>query len=302
VIAGLGVAVLAAFAYETGYVLQVLEAREGDRAHGLRPRLLVGLARRPRWLTGTALSVAGAGLQVLALTLAPLTVVQPTLALGLVLLLVLATVVLHERVGRREWTGVVAIVIGVTGIALAAPPLSPPGGHGFGLALLMTALGVLTALPFLLRRRWSDARVALVGAAAGDAGAALALKVVADSLRDGLWVVALALAIGAAIAGLLALTAEMTALQRLPATRVAPVILAAQIVVPVLAAPVLLSEHWDQTPLGGAVLAAAVATVTAGAGLLAASGPVGEVVALGRGRSTVRAGEDRLGGRRQRRE
>jgi len=38
----------------------------------------------------------------LALLAAPLTVVQPCLAAGLLLLLAIGTHVLHERVGRRE--------------------------------------------------------------------------------------------------------------------------------------------------------------------------------------------------------
>jgi hypothetical protein len=48
----------------------------------------------------------------------------------------------------------------------------------------------------------------------------------------------------------------MSALQRLPATRVAPIVLAFQIAVPVIVVAAVGGEDWGATPLGGAVLAA----------------------------------------------
>ena len=101
-IGGIAVALAAACCYELAYVVQALEAREAGGGERIEPTLLGRLLRRPRWVAGTALSGVGALLQIWALTLAPLTVVQPTLALGLVLLLVLSATVLHEPVGRRE--------------------------------------------------------------------------------------------------------------------------------------------------------------------------------------------------------
>src|SRR4051812_13585336 len=96
---GLVAAVLAAACYECGYVLQALEAKAAPAKLALRASLLGRLASRRRWLTGTALSLAGAGLQITALALAPVTLVQPVLALGVLGLLALARVRLGERVG-----------------------------------------------------------------------------------------------------------------------------------------------------------------------------------------------------------
>ena len=63
----------------------------------------------------------------------------------------------------------------------------------------------------------------------------------------------------------------MSALQRLPATRVAPIVLAFQIAVPVIVVAAVGGEDWGATPLGGAVAGAGLVAVIAGAVVLAAS-------------------------------
>jgi hypothetical protein len=88
-----------------------------------------------------------------------------------------------------------------------------------------------------------------------------------------------AFAAGAVLAGVLALTAEMSALQRTAATRVAPVVLAGQVLVPALAGPLAVDEQWSRTTLGGVVLALALLVVAAGAALLGASAAVADVIA-----------------------
>ena len=51
----------------------------------------------------------------------------------------------------------------------------------------------------------------------------------------------------------------MSALQRRPATHVAPVMFAVQVLVPVILAPLIFGEKWSTTPLGGAALVAFMA-------------------------------------------
>jgi drug/metabolite transporter (DMT)-like permease len=277
VLGGLLGALGAAACYEVAYVVQAAEARAVGTAHALRASLLARLAGRPRWLAATVLSLLGAGLQVLALGHAPLSVVQPVLAGGLILLLGLSRLVLGERSGRREATGVIAVLAGVIAVAAAHPPhvgRTPPGAALAAELVLLTAVAVL---PFAVRGHGLSARVAVLGAAAGDAVAALALKLVADELHRGAPAAAAGWAALAAVAGLLALTAEMSALQRLRATAVAPVVLAAQVLVPVVTAVALLGERWGATPLGGGVLGAGVLLVAAGAALLGSSPAVGSV-------------------------
>ena len=70
----------------------------------------------------------------------------------------------------------------------------------------------------------------------------------------------------------------MSALQRRPATHVAPVMFAVQVLVPVLLAPLIFGESWGSTPLGGVALVASMAVAVAGTVLLAGSRAVGAVI------------------------
>src|SRR6476646_10126020 len=110
---GITAAVGASVLYNTSIALQALEAREVPGEHSLRLSLIGRLVRNKRWLGATALGLAGWPLEIVALLLAPLTVVQPCLASGLILLLWLGATRLGEKPGLREWTAVAAIVIGV---------------------------------------------------------------------------------------------------------------------------------------------------------------------------------------------
>jgi hypothetical protein len=277
---GLVLAVAAAASFEAGYVLQALEARTSPPAPGPRLALLARLAQRRRWLAGIVLSGLGVGLQALALLVAPLSVVQPALALGLVLLFVLARHALGERVGRSEATGAALIAGGVTVVALCAPDRRPSGGSSVAIAVTMTALAAVAIAPHVPRR--SPAALAVAATAAADVWAAVGLKLATDALSRGRIVASVVWAAGCAAAAALGLSAEMSALQRVAAARVGPVVLAAQVAVPVALAPLIAGETWERTPAGGLALGAGVVAVAAGAAVLGASGPVGDMVAFAR--------------------
>jgi drug/metabolite transporter (DMT)-like permease len=271
---GVVVALAAAACFEWAYVVQAEQARA--ETESLRLSLLARLVRNWRWLAGTALTGVGAVLQVWALSLAPVTVVQPALALGLLSLPFLARFKLGERLRAADHVGIAAIVAGVSLIAVFAPDHAGRAPVGTGLAVVLVTLGAVTLAPYLLRLYGFGA---VAGAAAGDAFAALCLKLAADELeRDRIGPAALWGA-AAVAGGLAALTAEMSALQRLRATQIAPVVVAAQVLVPVTVALAFLGETWSDTPGGGALLAAAVAIVVAGGAMLAASRSVEEIVA-----------------------
>src|SRR3979411_1649000 len=107
-----------------GTALQAADAKQAPHEENLRLALAWGLLKRARWLLGTALSMLGFPLQVLALLLAPLVVVQPALASGLLVLMFLGERMLGGHAGRYEYGCVLAIAIGVVGVALTAPPRS----------------------------------------------------------------------------------------------------------------------------------------------------------------------------------
>src|SRR3982750_2038795 len=107
---GVASAAVAAACFDGGLAVQALDARAVPREHGLHPKLITRLLRRRRWVAATALAFLGWPFHLLALGLAPLSLVQPTLALGLVLLLYLGHRLLGERVGRTEFLGVGGVV------------------------------------------------------------------------------------------------------------------------------------------------------------------------------------------------
>jgi drug/metabolite transporter (DMT)-like permease len=280
--AGFAVACLAAACYETGYALQAMEARTSPGEQALRFSLFRTLARRPRWVLAVGLTIAGWPLQLWALSLAPITVVQPTLALGLLLLLVLGVTVLHEHVGRREWLAVVLVIAGVSTIALAAPPESHSYDAGAGLIVALAVLGFITTIPWLVPSvRKRGAFLLVLAAGAADAWAAFASKLITDELHIGRPLAALAWALGAGAAVGLGFLCETTALQRRPATKVAPVILVMQIVIPVVLAPIVGGEKWGATPLHGGVIGIGLVLVSVGAALLTGSKVVNDLHAGG---------------------
>jgi uncharacterized membrane protein len=280
---GIVAACVASVLFDLGVALQALEARTTAPAEALRPTLIGRLARSRRWLAGTLLAGSGWPFHVLALVLAPLSAVQPVLAIGLLLLLVLGDRMLGETVGPREVIAVVAIVAGVGGIAWAAP--AHVSTHG-GIDEVAPALGIIGAValaPYALRRRGAASLLVPIAAGAAFAFTGIASKLIADYLESGsLGLVALWLPlIGAfALAGLLS---EMSALQRRAATQVVPIVFIVQICVPVLLAPVLGGESWSGTPLGGLALVGFLASVATGAWLLGSAPAVSGMVAAGHG-------------------
>ena len=279
---GVAAALASSMLYNLGVALQALEAREAPLAESLRPSLLKRLALRPRWLLGTLCVLAGWALQAASLLLAPLTVVQPTLALGLVVLLPIGVRLLGETVGRREVRAVLAMVAGVTGLAVAAPPQTDEHAGPLALTLGLTAFALVALAPYLLnlRRRQLQPLVVLSSGLAY-AWCGLSTKFVADGLASGsvvavgLWAAATAAAAG------VGLLSEMTALQRGSAIRVFPVVLVIQIVVAVLGAPLLAGESWSAAPLASWMLPLSLVVLATGTATLAAAPAVGGVVAEG---------------------
>jgi hypothetical protein len=280
---GIAAAVGASLLYNTSIALQALEAREVPGEHSLRPSLIGRLVRNKRWLGATALGLAGWPLEIVALLLAPLTVVQPCLASGLILLLWLGAKKLGEAPGRRERVAVAAIVVGVAGVAWAAPDRTTDHAGAGAIALALVLVAIPIAAPYALRGRAAALGwLPVLSAGFGYAWTAIASKLLTDELAAGAFLVAVGWLATAAASEGLALLSEMSALQRRPATHVAPVMFAVQVLVPVLLAPLIFGESWSTTPLGGVVLVGFMAIAVGGTILLAGSRAVGAVIETAR--------------------
>jgi drug/metabolite transporter (DMT)-like permease len=275
---GLGAALAAAGFYSAGVSLQALEARRAPARHFLRLSLLRRLATRRLWLAGIALDGSGWALQTVALGLAPLTLVQPVVALGLVFLLGIGVFVLRERLGRMELLGVVAIAGGIAGLGVTAPAHHAHHAGGARLAVVLAVLGALALVPYLLAplRRSGTAVALAAGLAFSWDG--LATKFAADEFTAGRWGLFLAWLVGMIAAAGVGTLAESSAFQRRPATQVAPLVFGVNTLVPVLLAPLLADERWSGDVATRAGIIASLAAVLAGIAIVARSAAVGAVL------------------------
>ncbi len=258
--------------YSLGIALQALDAKEAPHDEHLRLALARGLIRRSRWLRGTGLSILGFPLQVLALHLAPLAVVQPALAAGLLVLMLVGERMLNERPGKYEYFAVLAIVVGVLGAALCAPPTSAKVTDVATTATVLVAIGAVALAPYVLNLFGHPrSELTMFCAGCGFAWSGLATKLASDDLFAGAIALALVWAASTAAASGVGTLSEMSALQSRPAIQVAPVVFVTQTAIPVGLAPLLFGEHFDATPLDGWPLIGSLALLVLGAGLLARS-------------------------------
>jgi hypothetical protein len=270
---GIAAAVGASTLYSLGIALQAMDAKQAPREEHLRLALAWGLIRRARWLLGTGLSILGWPLQVVALLLAPLVVVQPALAAGLLVLMFLAQRMLGEHAGRYEYLAMGAIVLGVLGAGVFAPPRSTTHtSEELTITLVLVGLGLASLVPYLLRALGhSRAEVTMIGAGLAFGWSGVATKLASDDLAGHHLLPAALWGLSTAAASAVGVLSEMSALQSRPAIQVAPVVFVTQTVVPVVLAPLLLGERFGATPLSGVPLGASLLMLVTGAALLARS-------------------------------
>jgi hypothetical protein len=249
--AGVACALAAGVLFEFGYVEQAGGTRDSGDAR------LTSLVRRPRWLRGTAFVVGGLVLQVVALALAPVGIVQPVLVLGLAALVVLSERRLGEPVGAVQRWAVAAAALAVVAIVAGGPTEHARGAVHSTLAFVL--VGAVFAVGLLAGR--VDARGWVLAAGVGETGAVLAAKLALTALPDLLPALGWAALAGAA--ALVALQAEMAALRTLPVALVGPLVLIGQTALPVALAPLVVGERWARPALvvAGLLLAAAACAV-----------------------------------------
>ena len=277
-LAGVLVALAAAALYSVAVGLQAVEARQAPREDTLRFALLGRLIRRPLWLAGAITGILGWVLQAVALSFAPLTLVEPTLAASLVFLLIFGARALGEHVGPNEIIGVLAVSVGLAGLGWAAPSHSPHHTGGATFAIILAILAAIVVAPYVVGLR-RHAPVLLVAASAGVAYAfaGLGTKFATDDVHRSAWLAAavwLATLTAISVVGQLN---EMSALQQLPVTHVAPAVFGLNVLVPVALAPVLAHEAWGHSTGIRMVLVGSLTLVIAGMVILARSNAVGAV-------------------------
>jgi hypothetical protein len=133
---GLVLALATAAAFNWSWVAQHAITSQLPRLELRRPlwSLKLLFAQR-RWLIAFLVGVGGWFFYILALRLAPLSLVQSVSAGGLGLLAVFAQRASGERLPRREWVGIAMAIVGLVFLSVSLADASTHAKHGSWLAL-----------------------------------------------------------------------------------------------------------------------------------------------------------------------
>lgn len=253
-----------------GSAMQAFEARKVPDQESLRLGLLVALAHRPLWVGGTLLNVAAFGMQVVALTLASLAIVQPTLAAGLIVLAAIGRWKLGERIDLRTSAGIAAIIAGLVGLAFVAPRKNHLPESTLTIVVLAAAFALVVLVLAAMRVGGrSGGLPASVAAGLAYAWLSFSGALIGESYRRHSWTLAGLWSVGTVAAAVLAVTAEMTALQSWPVTRSKPVVFVIQTLLPSLASPFFSASGFGA--LHGIPFGLSLVVVSAGAATVAGS-------------------------------
>jgi multidrug transporter EmrE-like cation transporter len=261
---GLVFALGAATCYGVGPLLQALAARQTAEGSGLGLGLLARLARNKLWLAGVGADLGGFGFEAVALALAPAAFVTPLLLFDMVVLALLATRVVRERMTRIGLVGVGVILSGGALLTLAFGTSSHHVGRPAHLReqMLLAAVVLLTALAAYLagKMRSSGSTTAVMAGAAGIsyAAATLCTRQIGLSLKHhSIWhQLATPAPYILAVAALLSLSLLSRALQHGAAVVAVPVCSAFAALLPAAAGLALFKEPM---PSGGGLVSFIVA-------------------------------------------
>ncbi|WP_132975696.1 DMT family transporter [Pseudonocardia dioxanivorans] len=134
------------------------------------PRLIGALARSQWWWIGTGVSLAGIALQILALALGSILLVQSVMTTSIVGATLAERFLLHRRTSGETCAGIVLTVAGLSGLLLA---LDPHAGGAPGPSALTTvglaaaAIAVMVTIAGWARRRALGPRARALGLAFG---------------------------------------------------------------------------------------------------------------------------------------
>lgn len=285
---GLLLALGTAFVSVLGFLLKHRGAVASPEVEMRRPVRTSLRLFRNRWYTlGIVVAMAGWGLHVGALALAPISLVQATIAGGLVLLTVTADRLFAHEVTRREWVGV---ALAALGLAFLAATLGDTATHAHSeyevarLAPFVAGLALAALAVSALAGR-SLHEGALLGAAAGLFWAAsdTAIKALSDDLGEASAAAILLSPLAAVIlvASLAGLVVSARSLQVGKAVPVIAVTSVAANALTIAAGPVVFAEPLPEDPLGVAVRMAAFALVICAAALTPAPVAAAEAAEAG---------------------
>ena len=271
---GLLLALACAFTSILGFLYKHRGSVEAPAVEFTRPvSSSLALFRSPWYPLGIVVATASWGLHVAALALAPISLVQTTIAGGLVLLTVIADRVFAHEVTRREWIGV---ALTAAGLAFLAATMGSTGEDAHSdyepatLALyggLATALGGVLAVTAARGHRRDGTLLALYAGLLWGASD-VTIKALSGVLDErGIGVLLHPLAAVIALLSLLGLLVSARSLQLGGAVAVIAVTSAAANIVTIASGPIVFGEPMPDDAVGVAVRLLAFALVIGAAAL-----------------------------------
>jgi uncharacterized membrane protein len=148
---------------QLGYFMWKLSADHEQPRIGEASALTVfrSLVTDWRWLTGFVATSLGWVLFVYATSLGDISLVQPLMSAGDLLLVIMAVMFLKERLGAIEWTGVLLTVLGAVALAWEAEDSMITSFGATRLLIMLGILGVLGAALLLANRRSRSPEIGL---------------------------------------------------------------------------------------------------------------------------------------------
>ena len=271
---GLLLALGTAFASVLGFLYKHRGAVESPEVDMRRPlRTSFALFRNPWYTLGIVVAMAGWGLHVGALALAPISLVQATIAGGLVLLTVTADRLFAHEVTRREWIGVALAALGLAFLAATLGDTAEEAHSDYEAARLVPFVAIVAAAALAVA--WFARRTAregiLLGASAGLFWAAsdTAIKALSGELGEAgaLEILISPLAAVIALASLAGLVVSARSLQIGKAVPVIAVTSVAANALTIASGPIVFAEPLPDDALGVVVRMAAFVLVISAAAL-----------------------------------
>lgn len=266
---GLVFALLTALGSVVGFFLKHKGAVQAPPVQWRRPlHSTFVLFREPVYVLGCVVATTSWGFHVLALGLAPISVVQSVIAGGLVLITVVADRVFGHSVTRREWIGVALTAAGLAFLAATLEGTTDAAHAGYEPLVLYTAVGGATLAAFVLAGRAGSGPALAVSAGLFWAGSDITIKALTGKAGDlGLGVVVHPFALAIVVLSLIGLLVSARSLQLGPVVPVIALTSATANIVTIAAGPLVFQEPLPDEPLALATRLAAFALVITAAAL-----------------------------------
>jgi multidrug transporter EmrE-like cation transporter len=266
---GLIFALLTALGSIVGFFLKhkgAVQAPPVDYKHPLKSS--IALFRTPVYTLGCVVATTSWGFHVLALGLAPISVVQATIAGGLVLITVIADRVFGHSVTRREWIGVALTAAGLAFLAATLEGTADSAHHEYEAAVFYPTIIAATLTGAYLASRSTSGPALAISAGLLWAASDITIKALTGKTDLGVvGIVAHPFALIIVVLSLVALLISARSLQIGPVVPVIAITSATANALTIAAGPLVFGEPLPEEPLALALRVAAFALVIGAAAL-----------------------------------